>query len=305
MVFVSIVTTAYNRAYRLTKVYESLLTQTDKDFEWVVVDDGSTDNTKDLVTSFIEEKKIVIKYFFKENGGMHTAMNLGVSKAEGLFTLKLDSDDWLLENAIERVRYYYESELWKKGGKRELSGICFLNSDPEGNIIGDKFKEDLFVSDYISVRLVDRVRGDKSEVILTEKRKEVPYMVFPGEKRYPTSGVLITLAKKYDMIFTNESIYIRDYLADGISKSGRQKGYFSTPEGKIHHTNLFLTKEFNRKTRFKKAREYMSYGLYAKKNIYKHIQKSNAPFLVCFMFPRCFAGYIYNRFTERLKGRKR
>ena len=97
---ITILTPTYNREKTLQRVYESLLAQTNKDFEWVIVDDGSTDNTKALIESFIAEDKISIKFFFKTNGGKHTALNVGTQAAKGELLLVLDSDDYLLDNAI-------------------------------------------------------------------------------------------------------------------------------------------------------------------------------------------------------------
>jgi len=240
------------------------MAQSDRDFEWIVVDDGSVDDTEALVKSWVDDNIIKIRYFFKENGGMHTAMNLGISKAEGLFVLKADSDDMLLENAVERVRFHYEGELWKRGKNRELCGICFLNSTSDGNVKGDEFALDASVSDFISVRVNGGIKGDKSEVVLTDKWREAPYLEFPGEKRFPTDGVWIKLALKYDMLFVNESIYVRDYFADGISRS---KGKAErSPLGTAYVANMKLTKQFIWRVRRENAAIYVRFSLLAKKS---------------------------------------
>ena len=97
---ITIITPTYNREKKLTKAYKSLVKQTDKNFEWLVVDDGSTDNTKDLINKFKKEKKIKIRYIYKENGGKHTALNVGTQKAKGELLLILDSDDYLDVKAV-------------------------------------------------------------------------------------------------------------------------------------------------------------------------------------------------------------
>ena len=302
--FVSVVTSSYNRATRLPLLYESLCRQTNQDFEWIIVDDGSTDNTEYVVNTFFRDGKLLIRYFHKENGGMNTAMNLGIKNANGLFIFKVDSDDMLLSNAIDRVWFYYNSKYWKTNSKRELSGICFLNQDINGNIIGDKFKQDIYISDYITVRVNEHVSGDKSEVILTEKRKNALYMEFPGEKRYPTSGGLITLARKYDMLFVNESIYIRDYLEDGITVSRKKGSVIQTPEGSIHYTNLYLKKDIKYSVRVGKAIDYIYYCLQVKRGFFSIVFKSNAPLLVFLMFPRSYFGRLYGRWKEKRETRK-
>jgi len=101
---ITILTPTYNRKHTLRRAYDSLINQTNKDFEWLVIDDGSKDDTKELIDEFISENKITIKYFFKENGGKHTALNFGTNKAKGELVLILDSDDYLSNDAIELVK---------------------------------------------------------------------------------------------------------------------------------------------------------------------------------------------------------
>ena len=297
--FVSIVTTSYNRAYRLPILYESICKQVDTDFEWVIVDDGSTDDTESLVNSYIEENKVLIRYFKKENGGMNTAMNVGVNNSEGLFVFKVDSDDIILPNAIERIRYYYDSGFWKENQDNKLCGLCFLNQDIKGEIIGNRFTKDLFISDYIEERVNNNIKGDKSEVIFTEVRKRFPYMEFPNEKRYPTSGVLASISKEYNMVFINESIYIRDYQTDGITKSGTNKGVFATPHGMIHHSNIFMTKDFKFNIRLQNSVFYILSCIYTKEKMFHTISNSTAPFLVSLMYLPSLALYIYLQLKEK------
>lgn len=287
--FLSIVTATYNRAYRLPRLYESLCAQTDHDFEWVVVDDGSVDETKALIDLWIQEGKLDIRYFYKENGGFHTAMNLGISEAIGTFVLKMDSDDFLLENAVERIRHYSLSDLWVSGdGKRnrELCGICFLDVDISGNVIGDKFKRDYFIGDYISDRINAGIKGDKSEVGLTKKLKEVPHIVMPeGKSNMGSNCVWIPLAKKYDMLFVNESFYVADYADDGLTKSVKNERDRHYSLGKMYGSRFYLTNEFKLSIRMKHAYHYISGGLRAKVKLRELISTSNAPVFVSLNLP--------------------
>ena len=107
---ISILTPTYNRYETLRRAYNSLTRQTNNEFEWVIIDDGSKDDTKKLIHSFIKEKKIRIKYFYKKNGGKHTAINFGLSKVSGDSLLILDSDDYLVDDAIEIV-YSYQKKI--------------------------------------------------------------------------------------------------------------------------------------------------------------------------------------------------
>ena len=123
---ITIITPSYNRAYIIGKAYESLIAQTSKDFEWLIIDDGSKDNTKEVVEEFIKENKIKIRYYYKENGGKHTALNLGIKKAKGDYILILDSDDRLTPNAVARVL-----EVWKKyKSENEIACLSFSRVYP-------------------------------------------------------------------------------------------------------------------------------------------------------------------------------
>ena len=118
---ITILTPTFNRDYILKKAYNSLLNQNNKKFEWLIIDDGSTDKTKELVNKFKSENKIKIRYFYKKNGGKHTALNFGINKAKGDLILILDSDDYLRKDAVELVYKYWDK--YKDNDK--LCGITF------------------------------------------------------------------------------------------------------------------------------------------------------------------------------------
>jgi len=293
--FLSIITPTYNRAYTLPVLYKSLCMQTDKDFEWIVVDDGSTDNTRDIIQSWIDEKILDIHYYYKTNGGEQSASNLGISKSSGLFMLKVDSDDRLIENALERIKFYSQSDMWNKN-KDKLCGIVFLDLDPNGNVIGNRFDKDLFIGNHIKDRINKNIVGDKAEVCLTNLVKQVPDAIFPGEKYGGCGSRWIRLAKKYDMIFVNEGIYIADYQEDGYTKKGiKTTDYPLTFE---YYANLHLTKEFKHKIRIKQAILYISLGLYVKKRWSDIISSSNAPILVCILFIPGYMSYLKKQLKD-------
>src|SRR5574344_324976 len=104
---ITVFTPTYNRAHLLCNAYNSLLRQTNKDFEWLIIDDGSTDNTKEIIHKYIDDNKIKIRYYKKNNGGKHTAINYGIKRAKGELTIILDSDDELVNNAIELINKYW------------------------------------------------------------------------------------------------------------------------------------------------------------------------------------------------------
>ena len=134
MATLTVFTPTYNRAYILQRCYESLVRQTSKDFIWLIIDDGSTDNTKSLVDQWIKEKnEFEIKYVYKENGGMHTGHNKAYELIDTELNVCIDSDDFMPDNSVELI-----VDFWSKYGSNRYSGIVSLDNDDKGNIIGTK-----------------------------------------------------------------------------------------------------------------------------------------------------------------------
>ena len=138
MYVLSIFTPAYNRAHTIVRTYESLCRQTCKDFEWLVVDDGSTDNTHELVDQWIAEGKISIRYIYQDNQGMHGAHNTALRNITSELNVCIDSDDWMPDNAVEIIL-----KFWREVRSDRLAGIIGLDVDAKGNVIGMDFPKDV------------------------------------------------------------------------------------------------------------------------------------------------------------------
>ena len=215
---ITVFTPTYNRAYIIRNVYDSLCRQTYKDFEWLVIDDGSEDDTEALIDSFIVENKISITYVKKNNGGQHTALNMAIECAKGRLLMIVDSDDYLTDNALERI-LYWENTIAEKNG---YAGVSGLKSFPCGDVIGDvwKHKED-FVDATNLERTKYRLWGDKAEAYYTDVlRKYYPIPVFAGENDVEKGVLWNRIANAgYKLRWFNEKIYICEYLDDGMSKN--------------------------------------------------------------------------------------
>lgn len=213
---VTVLTPTYNRAYRLSFLYNSLLKQTNKNFEWVVVDDGSTDNTSDLIREYREQSTIKIKYIKKENGGKHTAINSGILQAKGKVTIIVDSDDFLTEDAIEKILKNFELV----DGKKEYAGICFRKIDLKSNkILGKKIYQKIDCT-LLEYKYKYKVREDIAECFKTKVLKENKFPTFNDEKFVPESLVWNRISKKnLKFKFFEEAIYYCEYLEDGYSRN--------------------------------------------------------------------------------------
>lgn len=218
---VTICTPTYNRASLLNRLYQSLCRQTCKDFEWLVVDDGSTDQTLELLQKFKDEKKISVRYFSKSNGGKHTALNLGVKEAKGDLFFIADSDDYLPEDSIEVVLSYGRDiiEVSKSAKSKEFGGVCGLDGFVNGQIVGTGLPIEQLDTTAIEIRDKYAVQGDMKEVYLTSVMREFPFPEIQGECFCPEALIWNRIARKYKLRFFNRVIYMVEYQMDGITSS--------------------------------------------------------------------------------------
>ena len=209
----TIFTPTFNRKELLEKLYKSLQKQTYKDFEWLIVDDGSTDGTEEKVKGFLGEKKLDIKYFYKENGGKQRAYNFATEKANGELFICLDSDDEYVKNGLEIILKY-----WKKYEKNgNIAGMGYLSTYPDGKIIGSAFPEKEMISTQFDIYNKYSVKGDKGLMFRTEIIKKYKFPVFDDEKFITEAVVYNRICEKYKMVYVNEKIEIKEYQEDGLT----------------------------------------------------------------------------------------
>lgn len=292
MSLVTILTATYNRAYVLPKLYASLVNQTDSDFEWVVVDDGSQDNTEDLIKDYIAENKIHIQYIRKVNGGKHDALNIGIQQIDSEWTMIVDSDDRLTENAIAEIRRY-ATKIPQYTKSRKIAGISFLRAYPDGRTNGIKPERNEIVSDFIENRINNKDElADKAEVYLTDVLKKYPFPVYEQEKFLQENIVWIQIALEYDMLFLNEAIYIGDYLEDGLTKNV-MKNKLNNPIGMYHNAALLMNRRFTLANQLKGALLFNIYYKLAHGTMRKAVMESPNTLFSLVGFPVAYLIYIY------------
>ena len=212
---ITLFTPTYNRADLLHRLYVTLILQTYKNFEWVIVDDGSKDNTKDVVSSFVKEGKLNIHYVQQENGGKHRAINTGVGLAKGELFFILDSDDILPNNALELVVKTFQPI------KHEMSfaGVSGIDGNFDGRIIGSGLPDDSIDCNSVDIRYKFHVTGDMKEVFRTSVMKEFPFPDIEGEKFCPEALVWNRIAQKYKLRYFNKIIYKVEYQPEGLTSN--------------------------------------------------------------------------------------
>lgn len=277
---ITILTPTYNRAYTLDKAYKSLINQTNKNFCWLIIDDGSSDNTKELVSKFIEEKKIKIRYYYKKNGGKHTAINYGMKKVSTKYILILDSDDYLKPNCIN-----YVLNKWEKYSDDDKIGcLSFLKVKPDDKVIGKRYMEKEIISNHIDFRYNRSLLGDMCEVFRSDVLRKYSFPVYGDERFLSEAIVWNKIAFDYDTVYVNYPIYVADYLEDGLTNSSLRLRYYN-PIGASMNANMFLNSRFKMTIRLKNAILYDGFSLIAGRNYISIINDSNNKFLSILFFP--------------------
>lgn len=237
--FISVITPTYNREKTLNRVYNSLLGQTYKNYEWIIIDDGSTDKTYELVEKWIEAKQIRIRYFFQKNSGKHVAVNNAINEAKGEWIIIADSDDAFREDSLEFLlgEYYKIPEK-----KRDLfSGVsCRCYSEDKNNILGDSFPDDNYIFDCkeCDFKYKYRIDGELWGMIKKSIMLQNPFPEIKNAKFYPESIIWDSISDDYITRYINEPL--RYYYRDASNSVTITRKYNRSIENYylwLHHIN--------------------------------------------------------------------
>lgn len=273
----TIFTPAYNRAHTIRRTYESLCRQTCKDFEWLVIDDGSTDNTKALIQSWIKENKIPIRYIYQENQGMHGAHNTAYRNIITELNTCIDSDDYMPDDAVEQI-----IKQWKEKGSEKYAGIIGLDQKENGEIIGSAFTEG-----EISTTLYGFYKrggkGDKKQVYRTDVIKSYPeYPIFKGEHYVGLGYKYQLIDQDYELLVLNKPLVVVDYQDDGSSRN-MYRQYWNNPKGFAFIRKSDMCCAHSLKEKMRACIHYVSHSIRSK-NIH-FIQESPLPLMTFMAIP--------------------
>ena len=255
----TIFTPAYNRANTISRTYESLLRQTCNDFEWLVVDDGSTDNTQELVEGWIAENKIPIRYVRQKNQGMHGAHNTAYRNITTELNTCIDSDDFMPDDAVEKIVAF-----WKRNGSENFAGIIGLDQTENGEIIGAKFPSDIKETTLQDYYYKHGGSGDKKMVYRTDVIKKYPeYPLFEGERYVGLAYKYMLIDQDYKLLVLNEPLVTVEYQLDGSSYN-MYRQYWRNPKGFsfFRRTEMVCAPTFKR--RFVSCIHYVASSIIAK-----------------------------------------
>ncbi|WP_222165288.1 glycosyltransferase family A protein [Edaphocola aurantiacus] len=253
----TIFTPAFNRAHTLPRLYESLLRQTSTDFEWLIVNDGSSDDTEVLVQKWISEALIPIRYVHQQNQGMHGAHNTAYKNIATELNVCIDSDDYMPDNAVEIIVHF-----WKQHGNEKYAGLIGLDQIMGGGLIGAAFPEDLKETTLLGY-YEGGGSGDKKLVYRTEIINRYPeYPIFSGEKYVGLAYKYYLVDQDMPLLVCNEVLCIVEYQQDGSSFSMFRQ-YWNNPKGFAFYRKERMKVVSSAKRRFIENIHYVSSALMA------------------------------------------
>ena len=255
---VSVLTPTYNRGDKLNRLYTSLIVNNNSkvEIEWLIMDDGSKDRTKTIVTNFIKQNIIDIKYYYQENQGKMAAINNLVKYATGDVIIECDSDDYFSVGAFDTIEKY-KDEL-----NDEIYGLVFLKNDQNGNNMGNEFPENKYRSDMFSLYFREGITGEKAIAFNSKIRKKFEYKLEADEKFVTEARMYHQMDLEYDVICINEPIMICEYQKDGYSKN-IQKVFKENPLGYYEYFREILEMDLEGVTLKKRLYIYKHYILFS------------------------------------------
>lgn len=286
MVNLTIFTPAYNRAHTLRRTYESLLSQSCKDFIWMIVDDGSEDDTAHIVEKWqSNDNGFEIKYIYKENGGMHTAHNVAYENITTELNVCIDSDDKMGSDAVKKIL-----DKWNQVRDKNYAGIIGLDADFHGNIIGSGFPQGMTETTLIGY-YAGGGSGDKKIVYRTDVIKSVPpYPVFQDEKYVALAYKYRLIDKKYKLVVLDEVLCNVEYQLDG-SSNNMFKQYIKNPKGFAFWRKVCMQYPESKKRMCIDCVHYVSSSILAKDKAF--IKKSPKKILTVLTIPFGVALSLY------------
>lgn len=293
---VTVLTTTYNRANLLQKCYQSLRKQSSKNFEWLIIDDGSTDHTTETVGEFqSHEREFEIHYYKKQNGGKHTAWNFSHPYIQGEVVCFLDDDDELTEDAVETILTYWDKyseneRIWCMSFQKKCEGM-------KGRLLCDWPGDRETVSNHILFRVNRGLGGDCAEVVRSNVFKKFTFPTFENERFLGEGFLWVNAARQYDTVYIKRVIYLCEYLPGGLTKSGRAMR-MKNPYGGMCSSNMYLEHGIALHVQVKHAILYDCYAIASGKPV-RALQKSNRKWLCLLMTP--FGAFFYMKWSRNRK----
>ena len=255
----TIFTPAYNRAHTLGRTYESLCKQTNKGFKWIIVDDGSTDNTEQIVKQWQADGKIPLEYYKKKNGGMASAHNEAFRHINTLLAVCIDSDDWMPDDGVDLIL-----SKWEQDGNSQFAGIIGLDVFENGKVVGAPFPSSLKHCRVRDLAKIHKAVGDKKYVYVVDViKKYLPFIEVEGEKHGGVNYLYQVIDLDYEMLCDNRPYCVVEYQNDGLSANLFNQ-YARNPRTYSKIREVLMTTLTDKGDVFRHAIHYVSCSIFAK-----------------------------------------
>ena len=287
---ITVFTPTYNRKNELINLYNSLLNQDFKDFEWIIVDDGSTDDTESLIKELQKENKVKIIYYKQENRGKSYAHNRGVELAKGEFFVGIDSDCMFVDDSLKKINFYFQ----KIKNDDNICGISFLNyKKGSSEVIGSKFPKDEMTDTYYDIYHKDKVVGDKEMVFKTEILKKYKFPIYENEKFVPEAMLFNRICKDYKFLCVNQAVIFVDYLQDGYSSNYINLAKKNPQAHRDYYKELFELEPSNYN-----VAAYNMYSIYAKDGPLKTIKSHPSRFKSLILYIPAYIKFLQKELNK-------
>jgi glycosyltransferase involved in cell wall biosynthesis len=288
----TVFTPTYNRAHTLGRVYESLARQTQKDFEWLIVDDGSTDDTPELVASWEAKATFPIRYLRQENRGKHVASNRAVREARGELFLFFDSDDRCVPNALERFKHQWDRIPEKdRNGFSTVSALC---TDLQGRVIGARYPADIYDVDSVAEQIRMRSGGERWGANRTSILRRYPFPEIPDEKFISEGIVWNRIALGYKTRFFNEALKIVEYRPDGLTASSVRIRANNPVGSRLYYQEL-IGLPIPEHDRIKALVNYVRFSFHGRISISRILREAAQPAMLLLALPLGFFAYSLDK----------
>lgn len=291
----SILTATYNRAKYLPKLYKSIVDNIDEDYEieWLIMDDGSTDNTEEVCKSFVNEKNLVVKYYKQENQGKMQAINNLAKYVSGELWIECDSDDYFVKNSFKIIKQHYE----KNKEQQDIYAFAFLKYDQNKKNMGQNFKKEK--TTMFDLYFKEGENGEKALVFVTDIRQKYHHELEHGEKFVTEARMYHKMDKDYKMLGINEPIMICEYQQEGYSKNINNE-FINNPYGYYKYFYEILkdmdTKNILFKKRLYVVKHYILFSYLTNQKCRINVRGvENKMLIVLLYIPGYIKSYMYKK----------
>lgn len=289
---ITVFTPTYNRAYILPRTYESIKRQYYSDLEWVVMDDGSSDNTKALIEQWQQEGIVTIRYYQQKNQGRFAAYNNVKKHFKGELVAFLDSDDYFLDGCIQKI-----ADTWNSvSNQSELSGIICYIETTDGKLVGTEFPEHLKSERIYTLYDKYKMKGDKFLVFRNDLIQKYEYPLFTGEKFSGDSILFNRINDECPMLLLREKLYFREYLDDGLTKNMLRHHVNSKNGMREHYKDALVHEKYNQLSILKHCIGFVAFSKLSEKSFSQIMKETPKKIRTFFMYP---AGLMYMKKLEQ------